>query len=435
MTIKELTEKPITEWSGKRAECAHGIVKTIDTEFALGIGAEEKLPEVIQKITPSGCGVLLLYEQGFSVEEQERSLRRSGYAVYPRRIPPNADYTLIEEIVVGDDVRVIAGFGGGFIADCAKYLAASSAKPSIVIVRAHSSTAFLLPSAVLGVGGLPKLFKTPPPKAVVCDPSLLPKDDGMNASAFGEIVSRTIALFDWKFSCIVRGETLNDELYAAALKEVDGVLSAFGRFSRWDDGVSGMLFESGLRLSALAAMSDSSRLYSGGDTACALVLAAMYEKEKRKRLYQGENEFLFSLILFETYRKIFCGEQKDFIAPPDNGMRAEKLSEILGIKESTAYSAVSPYISQNLLELYEYRVGEYQRELKEELTALKSRLSGAYRVFRRLHGDDGFSLRGYLKPFEAGLCIALAPEMRDKYGVLTYLKNLGLTDGYLLFGI
>ena len=84
------------------------------------------------------------------------------------------------------------------------------------------------------------------------------------------------------------------------------------------------------------------------------------------------------------------------------------------------------------MKLYDYRIGEYEQELSGELMRLKTRLTDAYRIFRRLHGDDGYFIKSYMDVSEARLCLALAPEMRNKYTALTHLKNMGVTDAYLL---
>lgn len=432
MLIRELAGKELNDWSGAVIDCTCGKRHVLDTAFFLGSGAEKEIVDAARTLAPSGCGVLLLYEKGYRADEISRLLRRGGYSVYEREISKRADYTELEADPPSEQVRAVIAVGGGYIADCGKYIARYVGLPCGVVVRSHCSPSFLVPSAALGVD-IPKLFKTDSPRFIVCDPSLL--DDGgcRNAAAFGAIVSRLTALFDWRFACLVRGEKICEEIYEAALGEVDSVINRLGSVRRRDKNVKTVLLESGLRLSALAAMSGSSRLFSGGDTACALALDALFAHENRRGKFQGQNEFLFSLLLADTYPKMFDARKAEgFLPPPDNNMRLEKLKTYFGADEGLAAKSVTPYLPDKAMQLYDYRIGEYESEIREELAKVKSRLSVAYRIFRRLHSDDGFYLRDYLSVDLARICIALGPEMRNKYTALTHMKNMGLTDAYLL---
>lgn len=433
MSLKELTGKELNDWSGIKIDCACGERHELNASFFMGADAEENTAAAMQTLAPSGCGVLLLFEKGFDVSDTARYLRRGGYLVHRMEIERGAGFAELEKQPPSDDVRAVLAVGGGFIADCAKYIAAYSGLECGVVVRAHSSASFLVPSAAIDGGGMPQLFKTRAPKLIVCQPDKLPDSHTFNAAAFGSITSRLIALFDWKFSHIVRGEKLCRAIYETALGEIDGVLARLKGVTRDERGIKETLTESGLRLSALACMSGGSRLFSGGDTACALALQTLFAHEGRKSRLQGENEFLFALLLTECYPKLFTvRKEQGFLPPPDNNMRLEKLKEFFGVNERAAAQSITPYVPEKLLSLYDYRINEYSDELKEELKMLQVRLRAAYKIFKRLYSDDGYSLQNYMEESEARLCLALAPEMRAKFTALTHLKNTGVTDAYLL---
>ncbi len=433
MSLKELTGRAINDWSGYDAECSCGKRHKLDTAFFLGAGAEENILSAMNVIAPAGCGVVLVRERGYEVEDLKRLLRRGGYLVHEREVSRGDGFAVLEGETVGDGVRVVLGVGGGYVCDCAKYIAAFASLKCGMVVRVHSSASFLVPSASIDGGGMPRLFKTDAPKFVLCDTARLQKASGnINAALFGEIASRLVALYDWRFSSLVRGEKICDEIYDAALGEIDGLLAALRGIGRGAE-TAGILFESGLKLSALAALEDSSRLFCGGDTACALALEMLMKHEERKSRLRGENELLFSMLLLDIYPKIFEARKQDgFLPPPDNNMRLEKLVEYLGANERAAANSITPYLPEKVMALCDYRIGEYEDELKSELKKFSTRLKAAYKIFRRLYSDDGFSLRGYLDVSETQLCLALAPEMTGKYGALTHLKNMGVTDAYLL---
>ncbi|MCI9031471.1 MAG: iron-containing alcohol dehydrogenase [Clostridia bacterium] len=433
MSLKELTGKAINDWGGYETECSCGKKHRLDSAFFLGAGAEENILAAMSVIAPSGCGVVLVRERGYEVEDLKRLLRRGGYPVHEREVSRGDGFAVLENETIGDGVRAVLGVGGGFVCDCAKYIAAFARLRCGMVVRSYSSASFLVPSASIDGGGMPRLFKTDPPKFILCDTSRLGKSAGSaNAALFGEIASRLIALYDWRFSSLVRGEKICEEVYEAALGEIDGVLASL-RGSGRNAETAGILFESGLKLSALAAIDDSSRLFSGGDTACSLALEMLMRHEERKGRLRGENELLFSVLLLDIYPKVFeARKQEGFLPPPDNNMRLEKLVEYLGANERAAANSLTPYLPEKVMALCDYRIGEYEDELKSELLKFSTRLRAAYKIFRRLYADDGFSLRGYLDVSDAQLCLALAPEMTGKYGALTHLKNMGITDAYLL---
>lgn len=432
MSLRDLTGRELNEWSGFSCACACGQKHVLETSFFIGAGVEADAGEAIKRVAPAGCGITLLYEQGYDTADLNRTLRHAGFVVHSRALPKRADFTALERERPGEDVRVVVGCGGGYIADCAKYVAAYMGLPCAVVVRAHSSASLLVPSAAICAGGMPQLFKTASPKVIVCDTENLPADSAYNAAAFGSVAARLLSLFDWKFASLIRGEKLCRAVYEAALCEIDGLLNRLKGVSREESGVREILLESGLRLSALGALSGSSRLFSGGEAGSALALEMLFAHEQRSCLFTGENEFLFAMLLFETYAKLFENGEELFLPPPDNNLRLEKLTEFFGAQESAALNSITPYMSEKRMELYEYRIEEYGGELKSELTMLRTRAAAAYKIFKRLHDDDGFALRRYLSPAEVKLCVALAPEMRAKFTALTHLKNMGVTDAYLL---
>lgn len=433
MLIKDAIGKTVNDWSGIDEECDCGERHKLTASFFIGSGAEDSPREFMEKLAPPGCGAVLLREADRDADALCSRLRRLGYTVYEMPLVRGDGFLKLESEKLPDSVRAVLGFGGGFIADCAKYLAAFKSLPCGVVVRSHASPSLLVPSASIDGGGMPRLFKTGSPKVIVCDPDKLDLSGDANAAAFGEISSRLLALFDWKFAALIHGEKLCETIYDAALGEVDGLLKSLRGMTRRTNAVSGMLLESGLKLSALAALDDSSRLYGGGDTACALALEMLTRYENGYCRLRGENELLFSMMLADVYPKVFeLKKSTGFLPPPDNNMRLEKLKEYFGIDEQIAARSVTPYQSDRAEKLCSYRIGEYEDELRGELERVSLRLSEAYRIFRRLYADDGFSLRGYLGVAEARLCIGLAPEMHSKFTTLTELKNMGALDGYLI---
>lgn len=65
------------------------------------------------------------------------------------------------------------------------------------------------------------------------------------------------------------------------------------------------------------------------------------------------------------------------------------------------------------------------------IATAEARLTAAMKGFRRLYADAGYWMKGYLAGDDYAVALALAPEMRDKYTLLTQMRDLGELDRYL----
>ena len=79
------------------------------------------------------------------------------------------------------------------------------------------------------------------------------------------------------------------------------------------------------------------------------------------------------------------------------------------------------------MELAQYKIREYRRELLGELRELERLFSRINRIFKRMYPDGGFWLRSLKLP-NLRTAAYLAPDLSDTFTVLTLLRDEGLLE-------
>ena len=92
-------------------------------------------------------------------------------------------------------------------------------------------------------------------------------------------------------------------------------------------------------------------------------------------------------------------------------------------------SAVYPPLKMRLCE---YRRAEFRGEQMKLLAEVKNRQAAAKQVFKRLYPDDGYGLKTLVEKPDLGLCLSLAPDVFAADSMLTFLKQTGRLDKYMV---
>ena len=66
------------------------------------------------------------------------------------------------------------------------------------------------------------------------------------------------------------------------------------------------------------------------------------------------------------------------------------------------------------------------------LAELKNRHAAAWQVFKRLYPDDGYSLKSLVDKTDIGICLALAPDVFNADTMLSFLKQTGRLEKYIV---
>ncbi|MDR0426245.1 MAG: iron-containing alcohol dehydrogenase [Clostridiales bacterium] len=408
---------------GKRHEQLTGSVEVAD-------GAFGQLHTHIAAFLPEGGKVLYIYDGAVGAAQTVKRLLTKKYrAAEFCRDNMVSDRKLIGEIRVEEDVRLVVCAGGGSVADVAKYAAARLGLPLVMCGTSQATAGYLTASAMLYADGFCEVYKTAPPAVFLLDTAELSDDGTLNAAGFGEVCSRLTALFDWEFAAQARGES-----YCKSV-EKEALLLICDLIKRVENAPAAarpaLIAKSAVRLSLLMQRMGDSRLMCGGDMQIMHALSMLFRREARAFKLWGENEMLVSQVAIRAYLALLESGDMGFQPPPDNNLRLEAMGEYLGIGPGRAFKKIQPYISYDELLTISHCVAECREELLFKLRIYQKILLNANRIFKRLYKDKGYSYNEYVGAADLSLCIGLAPDVREKFTTLTYMKQLGLLDRYI----
>ena len=428
----------VTKYGGEVFSCGCGKTHELNTKaIFFESGAASKLPDALSLCVPPLSLAFVVAERSIADKvfpRIDKTVSRGGFRVATHFFEnsPKADLDTCRSVTVPEDARVIVGVGGGTVADIVKYKAQQLSLPCVILCSSPAAIGVMAPSAMLTDKRIEQTFRTAPPKAVVCDTlafNAIPKS--LTAAAFGGLISKLTALFDWKTAALVNSEYFCPNLFDAALAVIDGCLDKVCGAEFHSREIAAVIAEDNLRFSAVCQLTGSSRLTSGAESQCAHALRLLFEAEERECFLRGENEFLFARIIMKMYKNLLSKSGTFFVPPPDNNLRMELMAEYFGLDESAVADKIRPIIAGKAQKLCTYKVGEYSDELYSLACAFDIRLFRAWKAFKRLYDDDGYALTSYIDPTDASLCVSLAPDLKEKYTMLTYMKNAGLLEAYL----
>ncbi len=413
----------ITDLVGLQFECDCGRLHTVSTGVVrVGRGALSALVRDMERVSPAGAQIALVYEESAFTKARtvERELVSSGYVVR---------LFLADKLDLNKEqyFSVIVGVGGERLCDVVKLTA-----------MRYCKKAFLIPLTLSGVAACYGVYrekegfilqkKCAPPDCIVLDYNLIDLKDNGLAAGFGEAVSRLFSMLDARIVNYIKGERVCLRGYEEVKTEAFSLVERLKAMDRRDRGIGQVIAESNTVMGLLDQHSDG-EVYGGGEVAAALCAEMLALREGRRPLRLGEALFLYAKVLTDFYYDALFFENKTFLPPPNNNLRSELITEYFGIDEYRSYKHQSNFMDLRSVELMKYRLSRYSREIKGELEELKQLFSDAERIFYRLYDDDGFSVSGIRE--EGALCVALAPDVSDRFTCLDYFKATGLLDALL----
>lgn len=264
------------------------------------------------------------------------------------------------------------------------------------------------------------------PFAAVFDPAEL---DGNLASIFGEIISLDLCAFDLAFSCRMRGENPDYDTLERVAALVESTTAKLSGVCKAREQASKILAEAGKAAAEIVADSPS-LLHFSGAAQMAEALRMLYLAEDRATHKRGETEMLLSAYVADFYIKNLSGEPLSF--PPDNGKRIDSICEYFNADIRRACVYTTPVYPPIKMRLCEYRRDEFRLEQTKLLSQVRRRQNNAWTVFKRLYPDDGYAIRNLIDKPDLGICLALAPDVFNADTLLSFLKQTGKLDSYIV---
>ncbi|MDE7463544.1 MAG: hypothetical protein K2M48_00815, partial [Clostridiales bacterium] len=253
--------------------------------------------------------------------------------------------------------------------------------------------------------------------------------DGNLASIFGEIAALDLCAFDMFFGARMRGEaddkTLCDEIAALVTNLTDALAPVVKDRAR----ASALLVDAGKKAARIVERVPA-LLHHSGAAQMTEAVRMLYSAEERPIGMRGETEYLLGAFVVDYYIKNFEGRPIEF--PPDNNRRIDSLCEYFNVDVRRACIHTTAIYPPLKMRLCEYRRTEFRDEFLKRLYGVKRRRVAAWRVFKRLYPDDGYCLKTLVDREDLGICLALAPDVYAADTMLSFLKQTGRLDRYIV---
>lgn len=391
-------------------ECECGSSHSFKIKCCLEKGAFGGLPRFIASFTPELSRIAVLFdaENANTAQSVEDSLKRT-YRI--SKIEVDDDKEKLEKIVLPEDTRLIVAVGSKAI-EGGKYKAELSDLP--IVVSGALTHISLMPLCALK-GKSVGVYPARQPGGYIFDPSL----DFDKAEVFGSIAASLNTSFEYYAAMALCDSEYCPHLETAMSDIAAKTVLAAAECDKNSPMLKELLLTSSLKIALIASI-----LPTFGEDQCALVSRLISPKYSL-----GKLEFVYAAVLSALYKSHIL-LRRSFVPPPDNNYRLEQISELFGISEYAAIKTILRQMNAGEAEIVNYKITEYAGDLIEKLNRNVNLYKLAFKTFKRLMPDGGFSL-GELATDDVSLCIALAPDIINGAGMLTLLKRLGELDAYI----
>ena len=423
MNLEELKTE---QFAGLSYSCACGEEHRVETErLVCGRDGIAKLPGILEGL---GAETLLFVsaedvynKYGRGVELLLRKRWRLAVHVFPSGFVP----TLLRVSELSNyQADAVVCFGSGSVADVSKYHCSVRGIPLVAVLTAPCAD--LSGYCNLMLNGRTERLLAVAPRAVVADFDLVrTAPPAMIASALGWMCGTALALFEWKFAYLIGREP-----YCAELARFSETLvrEAVDAGERWNEGSREAILDLAgclLRHGMTAQLWGRSRISESSATLTAAILQAMGQPKGPGSLL-GERIMLCTNRLVRLFQTALSEDIMLPLLPTDKARRANLLAKYCGTDAAETLSRLYEQPKINL-ELAQYQLREYRRDLLAELKGVERLLLRANKVFKRVYPDGGFWLRDLEIP-DFRTAAYLAPDLSDTFTVLTLLRDEGLLE-------
>ena len=186
--------------------------------IAAGLGSINSLGEVLPELFIHKDVILVSGETSFKMfgEGVKKSLESHDFHVHEIVSQFTPDMSGIENlkarvVKAGVEKYPLIALGGGIIIDLCKYIASELDRHLIVIPTLLSSDAIASGYSVIWDGTTNRAVRTKSPNMIIGDYDILKRQPKKYISAgMGDMLSKVSALFDWRLSFWMGGESYND---------------------------------------------------------------------------------------------------------------------------------------------------------------------------------------------------------------------------------
>lgn len=314
-----------------------------------------------------------------------------------------------------EDVR-LAVVTDNELFDAASYFAGIRGIPLALVPASTNVQGGAGDTVTVNVRGYEETFFTGAERIFLIDEALFRKCEPLAAAdTFAEIISKTVAMIDYRVRGAMRGEWQCRESYNLA-REV--VSDTFRILNYSESGIPLRLLENQLRMTIACSFTDGALFAGSGEEQMAKLL------EYESGLPLAECRFFAALRLLELYRMYFAGELDGGLKLPDYSARAALMARITGQEE---YLFLKSF-SENRIPLGTVlqKKGEIAAKLSSELEGLCAIKEKIYNTYLALGGNPGLN-EAFSDASVRGAAYS-APDFPDSFNTLTLMREEGILE-------
>lgn len=249
---------------------------------------------------------------------------------------------------------------------------------------------------------------------IVFDPSVSCDPDRV-AAGYGAICTSLVYLFEKEVRSVLSREKYDRKVAAEVLKVVAAAIKAETVSSPSEAVIRG--------IAALTGIFAGER-FMGGES-----VARVAELLKKRKSREENAAFLCreTLCVYRLVMRLITPA----VRVPDVNARLDFMAKRFGISPVVLTKNLGRYVPAGELARKIYCVREFAPDLDVKAAAYLGILDFAFKRFKRLYKDRGFSYNGYVRAEEKKLCFALAPDVGSAFTLLDLARETGLTDALI----
>lgn len=298
-------KKLISEYAhcecGKPHECA---IQDIIIEH----GAAEKVGEILKK-NGFPKNLLLVADKttlkaAAGVEKSLKDFAVTYYIYDTLRVAKMSDVKIIEDMLE-NGIEAVLSVGTGSLNDIARLACARKDAPLCLFATAPSMDGFASYSAPIVDGNFKITYPAKCPEVIIADTKILADAPAeLKSAGFGDMVSKYIALVDWRVSHLVKDEEYCEKVAELTRFAVDHVMKMADKITENNEESAAAVFE-GLLLTGIAmSFTKTSRPGSGTEHIMAHFIECAELLENKIPDYHGEDVGVTTLIVLKYYKRL-----------------------------------------------------------------------------------------------------------------------------------
>lgn len=286
---------------GKPHECE---IKDIVVEH----GATEKVGQILRR-NDFPKKLLLVADKATlkaaaGVEKSLKDFDVTYYIYNTLRVAKMSDVRVIESMIE-NGIEAVLSVGTGSLNDIARLACARKNVPLCLFATAPSMDGFASYSAPIVDGNFKITYPAKCPEVIIADTKILADSPTeLKSAGFGDMVSKYIALIDWRVSHLVKGEEYCEKVADLTRFAVDRIMGMADKITENNEESAAAVFESLILTGIAMSFTKTSRPGSGTEHIMAHFIECVELLENKIPDYHGEDVGVTTLIVLEYYKQL-----------------------------------------------------------------------------------------------------------------------------------